>query len=201
MIETGVRTVMITTRTVPAPSPTTACRRSSAPTHRDFADHLRTVLRGREGEAPSRYSPGPGRGTTAAVDHVGGVLIRSLAWHLRGFEGNTAAPITRQSYRVTALRADGGLTVAPIVERGDAEGNVWGERAWVDRVSASQRRDFVAWAGMRRSPVRRGLGTTIGPSPSVPGHISMVRALPGIVANVRIGRGRLPGAVQPWCRG
>ena len=64
-------------------------------------------------------------GATAAVDHVGGVLIRSLAWHLRGIEGNTAAPITRQSYRVTALRADGGLTVAPIVERGDAEGNVW----------------------------------------------------------------------------
>ena len=30
----------ITTRVVPAPSPHTACRRSSAPTHRDFADPL-----------------------------------------------------------------------------------------------------------------------------------------------------------------
>ena len=39
------------------------------------------------------------------------------AWHLRQFEGNTAAPMNRQTYRVTALRPDGGLTVAPIVER------------------------------------------------------------------------------------
>jgi hypothetical protein len=43
MIETGVRTVMITTRTVPAPVPTTACRRSSTPAHRDFADPLRVI--------------------------------------------------------------------------------------------------------------------------------------------------------------
>ena len=62
---------------------------------------------------------------------------RALAWHLRRFEDNTAAPVTRQTYRVTALRPDGGLSVAPIVERraltevgGDAAGewNVWGER-------------------------------------------------------------------------
>jgi hypothetical protein len=38
MIETGVRTVMITARVVPAPSPGTACRRSSASACRDSAD-------------------------------------------------------------------------------------------------------------------------------------------------------------------
>ena len=76
-------------------------------------------------------------GVTAGVGDL--VQARALAWHLRGFEGNTAAPVTRQTYRVTALRPDGGLTVAPIVERRDvaegpvAEGpggewNAWGER-------------------------------------------------------------------------
>jgi hypothetical protein len=44
MIETGVRTVMITTRAVPAPALTAACRRSSASTHRDFADPLVSLL-------------------------------------------------------------------------------------------------------------------------------------------------------------
>ncbi len=58
------------------------------------------------------------------------VEARALAWHLRGFEGNTAAPVTRQKYRVTALRPDGGLTVAPIVERGQDvdDANEWGEQ-------------------------------------------------------------------------
>jgi hypothetical protein len=38
MIETGVRTVMSTIRTVPAPVRTSACRRSSAAAHRDVAE-------------------------------------------------------------------------------------------------------------------------------------------------------------------
>ena len=54
-------------------------------------------------------------GVTAGVGDL--VQARALAWHLRQFEDNTAAPVTRQTYRVTALRPDGGLTVAPIVER------------------------------------------------------------------------------------
>ena len=74
------------------------------------------------------------QGVTAGVGDL--VQARALAWHLRGFDGNTAAPVTRQTYRVTGLRADGGLTVAPIVERRrgapgeEAAGgwNVWGER-------------------------------------------------------------------------
>lgn len=72
------------------------------------------------------------RGTTAGVGDL--VQARGLAWHLRGFEGNTAAPITRKTYRVLATRDDGGLTVAPIVERRDPTStedggwNVWGER-------------------------------------------------------------------------
>jgi hypothetical protein len=40
MIKAGVRTAMITTRAVPALLPPTACHRSSAPTHRDFAGPL-----------------------------------------------------------------------------------------------------------------------------------------------------------------
>ena len=40
MITAGVRTAMITTRAVPASSPPAACRRSSTPIHRDFADAL-----------------------------------------------------------------------------------------------------------------------------------------------------------------
>ncbi|MGD9525720.1 MAG: hypothetical protein AB7L91_16390 [Dehalococcoidia bacterium] len=43
------------------------------------------------------------------------VQARALAWHLRGFESNAAAPITRQTYRVVDVRADGGLVVAPIL--------------------------------------------------------------------------------------
>jgi hypothetical protein len=71
------------------------------------------------------------RGTVAGVGDL--VQARALAWHLRRFEDNTAAPITRKTYRVLATRADGGLTVAPIVERrgpDDLSGdwNVWGER-------------------------------------------------------------------------
>ena len=72
------------------------------------------------------------RGTVAGVGDL--VQARALAWHLRRFEDNAAAPITRKAYRVLATREDGGLTVAPIVERrgpDDATGegwNVWGER-------------------------------------------------------------------------
>ena len=68
------------------------------------------------------------RGAVAGVGDL--VQARALAWHLRGFEGNTAAPITQRTYRVLATRADGGLTVAPIVDREAAgdDRNVWGER-------------------------------------------------------------------------
>lgn len=67
-------------------------------------------------------------GVTAGVGDL--VEARALAWHLRGFDGNTAAPVTRQKYRVIALRPDGGLTVAPIVEHGQDvdDANEWGER-------------------------------------------------------------------------
>jgi hypothetical protein len=47
MIKAGVRTAMITTRVVLAPAPTAACRRSSTPTHRDFAAPLRGPRRRR----------------------------------------------------------------------------------------------------------------------------------------------------------
>ncbi len=77
------------------------------------------------------------RGTVAGVGDL--IQARALAWHLRGFEGNTTAPITRKTYRVIATRADGGLTVAPILDRaqpgaevdaenGAVERNEWGEQ-------------------------------------------------------------------------
>ncbi len=46
------------------------------------------------------------------------VQARLLAPHLRGYEGNTAGPVNREYYRVTATRPDGGLIVAPIVGTG-----------------------------------------------------------------------------------
>ncbi|MGE0300749.1 MAG: MobF family relaxase, partial [Pseudonocardia sp.] len=66
-------------------------------------------------------------GVTAGVGDL--VQARALAWHLRGFEGNTAAPITRQTYRVLATRDDGGLTVAPILRRlpSDPTSSGWNE--------------------------------------------------------------------------
>lgn len=75
------------------------------------------------------------RGTVAGVGDL--VQARALAWHMRGFEGNAAAPITRKTYRVLATRADGGLTVAPIIDRASLDGavdaeaverNGWGEQ-------------------------------------------------------------------------
>ena len=40
-------------------------------------------------------------------------------------DGNAAAPINRDTYGVTAVRSDGGLTVARVVDRG-VEGEVLG---------------------------------------------------------------------------
>ena len=54
-------------------------------------------------------------GTSAGVGDL--VQARRNAWHLQGWEGNTAAPVNRTTYRVTALRPDGGLTVAPVTGR------------------------------------------------------------------------------------
>lgn len=49
------------------------------------------------------------QGTTAGVGDL--VQARRLAWDLKGWQGNTTAPINWQTYRVTGLRADGGLSV------------------------------------------------------------------------------------------
>jgi hypothetical protein len=63
------------------------------------------------------------QGTVAGVGDL--VQARRNAWSLAGWEGNTQAPVNRATYEVTAIRDDGGLTVAPIVQRGP-EGNVLG---------------------------------------------------------------------------
>ncbi|MDQ3762169.1 MAG: relaxase domain-containing protein [Actinomycetota bacterium] len=55
--------------------------------------------------------------TTAGVWDL--VQARRNGWDLARWEGNTAAPINRRTYEVTGIRADGGLTVAPIVGRSE----------------------------------------------------------------------------------
>ena len=59
------------------------------------------------------------QGTVAGVGDL--VQARRNGWDLIGLEGNARAPINRETYRVTALRADGGLTVAPVVLPGDEQ--------------------------------------------------------------------------------
>ncbi|MDN5851252.1 MAG: AAA family ATPase [Actinomycetia bacterium] len=63
-------------------------------------------------------------GVVAGVGDL--VQARRNGWELIGVDGNTAAPINRDNYRVTGLRPDGGLTVARVVERG-SDGEVLGE--------------------------------------------------------------------------
>lgn len=64
------------------------------------------------------------QGVVAGVGDL--VQARRNGWELLGVDGNTAAPINREAYRVTALQPDGGLTVARVVERA-ADGEVLGE--------------------------------------------------------------------------
>jgi hypothetical protein len=59
MIKAGVRTAMITTRVVPAPAPTAACRRSSTPIHRDVADPPYPRLRRLVQQPPPAQLPRP----------------------------------------------------------------------------------------------------------------------------------------------
>ncbi|WP_246633220.1 MobF family relaxase [Pseudonocardia nigra] len=54
-------------------------------------------------------------GTAAGVGDL--IQARRNAWHLKGWEGNTQAPVNRTTYRVMAVRPDGGLTVAPVTGR------------------------------------------------------------------------------------
>jgi len=64
------------------------------------------------------------QGTYAGVGDL--VQARRNGWHLAGLDGNRRGPINRETYRVTATRADGGLEVAPILGSGP-EGERLGE--------------------------------------------------------------------------
>ena len=55
------------------------------------------------------------QGVTVGIGDL--VQARRNTWHLKGWQGNTAAPVNRTTYRVTALRPDGGLTVARVIGR------------------------------------------------------------------------------------
>ncbi|MDT7588568.1 MAG: hypothetical protein QOE32_6118, partial [Pseudonocardiales bacterium] len=56
-------------------------------------------------------------GVVAGVGDL--VQARRNGRELLGFEANTTFPVNRETYRVTGLRPDGGLTVAPIIGRGE----------------------------------------------------------------------------------
>ncbi|MGH3628594.1 MAG: MobF family relaxase [Sciscionella sp.] len=56
-------------------------------------------------------------GTIAGIGDL--VQARRNGWELLGHDGNTAAPINRRCYRVTATREDGSLVVAPVLRRAD----------------------------------------------------------------------------------
>ena len=63
-------------------------------------------------------------GTYAGVGDV--VEARRNGWHLAGLDGNRRGPINRETYRVTAIREDGGLAVAVIAGHGP-DGETHGE--------------------------------------------------------------------------
>lgn len=63
-------------------------------------------------------------GTTAGVGDL--VQARRNAWELAGWEGNRRAPVNRETYRVAAVRADGGLVVE------DGRGRLTLPRSYVD---------------------------------------------------------------------
>lgn len=63
------------------------------------------------------------QGTWAGVGDI--VQARRNGWHLAGYDGNRRGPINRESYRVTAIRDDGGLEV---VARLAGDGQVDGDR-------------------------------------------------------------------------
>lgn len=114
------------------------------------------------------------RGVHAGVGDL--VQARALAWHLCGFEGNAAAPITRKTYRVLGKRADGGLTVAPIVERRQAgeaergEWNVWGERLGVPmELPGSYVREHVSLGYASTKDAAQGRNVDTGHSLAKPG--------------------------------
>ncbi|MGH3612054.1 MAG: AAA family ATPase [Pseudonocardia sp.] len=81
--------------------------------------HLRAELvdLGKVEEAGVTLGMDGWEGVTAGVGDL--VQARRNAWHLAGYEGNERAPINRDTFRVVAVRADGGLTVAPITGRTD----------------------------------------------------------------------------------
>ncbi|MCO1659203.1 relaxase domain-containing protein [Pseudonocardia sp. S2-4] len=60
------------------------------------------------------------QGTYAGVGDL--VQARRNGWELAGVEGNRRGPINRETYRVLAVREDGGLQVAPITAHGGADG-------------------------------------------------------------------------------
>jgi hypothetical protein len=76
------------------------------------------VALGRVEEAGVTLGRDGWQGVVAGVGDL--VQARRNGWELRGWEGNTRVPINRETYRVTAVRPDRGLTVAPVLRRGAA---------------------------------------------------------------------------------
>ncbi|MCO1658901.1 MobF family relaxase [Pseudonocardia humida] len=85
------------------------------------AAHLSAQLRAelvRLGRVEEHGVPLGLQGTYAGVGDL--VQARLNGWDLAGYEGNRRGPVNRETYRVVAVRDDGGLQVAPVRGLADA---------------------------------------------------------------------------------
>ena len=151
------------------------------------------------------------QGVVAGVGDL--VQARRNGWELAGYAGNTRPPINRETYRVTALRADGGLTVAPVTGRaaqnGDGAGRGAGDAAGSCPACYVAADLTLAYA----STVHAAEGRTVDTSHSVIGARTDLRRAAGADdprpgGQHRVGhhprrrpRRRRPGRPSTWCSG
>jgi hypothetical protein len=91
------------------------------------------------------------QGTFAGVGDL--VQARRNGWDLAGYQGNRRGPVNRETYRVLAVRDDGGLEVASLTGRG-AVGQQLGERIVLPAryVSEHLALGYAATGHARRAP-------------------------------------------------
>lgn len=126
-------------------------------------------------------------GNTAGVGDL--IQARKLDWSLIGYQGNTAAPINRRSYRVLERHDDGSLVVAPVTGRED------GREQLGDRLTLP--RDYVAEhvALGYASTVHAAQGRTVDTCHAIPDTHTDARGL-----YVAMTRGRDGNTVYPVTR-
>ncbi len=93
------------------------------------AARVSAAVRGRLVALGTLQEPGVSIGRYGATAGIGDLVeARRLAWELAGYQGNRRGPVTREQYRVLAVRADGGLDVAHITGRSAHSGEQHGDR-------------------------------------------------------------------------